>query len=390
MGGGILHLKECEFLPVLCTLKCVESDGGRRGEVVRVERRQLTEHERKYCSQREMKCEFCGGAVRACEINPHLGECEEFPVDCPNGCDAAGETVTGQVKRGALPLHLAECPFQRVECPYREYGCGEEMERRQLDLHEREYMHTHFRLAMKEVKEMKQNHIESNELKDAQILEVINEIKCLEKLSENKDLDIISVKNEIKELKALSSDMKQKHIGSNDKIELLEKENKELKNELGELKETISTLLSTGQLEWKIRGIKQKIETKEYSYSDPFYVGLYKCQGCIEWDRNNTGKLGCFIYIMKGEFDEKLKWPFIYRMEFVLLNQNSNKDHHIWSYQITKDDLQKSPECLQKPTAIRRGLGNPSFISNTELLTKKYCKDDYISIHITVEQLSTV
>ena len=142
MGGGIQHLKECEFLPVLCTLKCVESDGERRGEVVRVERRQLAEHEGEFCSQRELKCEFCGGAVRTCEMNPHLGECEEFPVDCLNGCEAAAETGTRQMKRGAVPLHLAECPLQRVDCPYREYGCGEEMERRQLDLHEREYMLT--------------------------------------------------------------------------------------------------------------------------------------------------------------------------------------------------------------------------------------------------------
>ena len=71
--------------------------------------------EREFCSQRELKCEFCGGAVRACEMNPHLGVCEEFPIDCPNGCEAAGETGTGQMRRGAVPLHLSECPLQRVE-----------------------------------------------------------------------------------------------------------------------------------------------------------------------------------------------------------------------------------------------------------------------------------
>ena len=205
-------------------------------------------------------------------MNPHLGECEEFPVDCPNGCEAAGETGTGQVKRGALPLHLSECPLQRVECPYREYGCGEEMERRQLDLHEREYMHTHFRLA---IKAMKQKQIESND-----------KIKLLEKSSVDKNLEVISAKKEIKEL-----------------IEI------------------ISTLAS-GQLECKVQGVKQEIEKKEDSYTDPFYVGPYKCQGSIEWDSNNTSKVGCFIHIMKGEFDDKLKWPFIYRFKFVLFNQN--------------------------------------------------------------------
>ena len=438
MGGGIQHLKECGFLPVLCPLKCVESDGERRGEVVRVESRQLAEHERKFCSQREQKCEFCGRAVRACEMNPHLGECEEFPVDCPNGCGAAGETGTGKMKRGAVPLHLAECPLQRVECPYREYGCGEEMERRQLDLHEREYMHTHFRLAMKE---MKRKQLESTELKDAQILEANNKINCLEKLSAVKDSEIISVNTEIKELKilsiemkqkqtdsnklkdsqilqannkidcletqiantnsesisvkmeirelkALSSNMKQKQIQSNGKIELLEKENRDLKNELGELKENISILVSTGQLEWKIKGVQQKIEKKENIYSDPFYVGLYKCQGSIVWDCDNTGKVGCFVHILKGKFDNKLKWPFIYRFKFVLLNQDRNEDDYIRSHEITKETLHYRTNCFKKPTEIRNeGFGTSSFISNTEILTWKYCKNDYISIHITVEQL---
>ena len=337
MGGGIQHLKECGFLPVLCPLKCVESDGGRRGKVVLVERRQLAEHEREFCSQRELKCEFCGGAVRACEMNPHLGECEEFPVDCPNGCEAAGETGTQQMKRGAVSLHLSECPLQRVECPYREYGCGEEMERRQLDLHEREYMHIHFRLAMKEMKEMKRK------------------VSDLEYKIETGDVDTISIKNGI-----------------------------------FELKETIPTLVSTGQLDWKIKGVKQKIEKKEYTYSDPFYVGLYKCQGSIVWNYNNTGEVGCFIHIMKGEFDDKLKWPFIYRYKFVLINQNRKEDNHIWSGEVTKKTLRKRPHCFQRPTEIgNNGYGDPSFISNTEILTEKYCKDDSISLHITLEQLPT-
>ena len=393
MGGGIQHLKECGFLPALCPLKCVESDGERRGKVVRVERRQLTEHERDFCSQRELKCEFCGGAVRACDMNPHLGECEEFPVDCPNGCEAAGETGTQQMKRGAIPLHLSDCPLQRVECPYREYGCGEEMERRQLDLHEREYMHTHFRLAMKE---MKRKQIESTELKDAQILEANNKINCLVKLSAVKDSEILSVNKEIKELKTLSIEMKQNQTESNklkdsqileatNKIKCLEKQDTRLNNEIKELKEIISNLVSGG-LEWKITGVKQKIEKKEDTFSDPFYVGLYKCQGKIRWDYNNTGKVGCFIYIMKGEFDDKLKWPFIYKYKFVLLNQNRNEDNHIWSHEITKDDLQKYPECFQKPTEIKNeGIGTLSFISNTEIFTEKYCKEDSISLHITVE-----
>ena len=378
MSRGIQHLEECEFLPMLCPRKCVESDGERRGEVMRLERRQLAEHEREYCPQRELKCEFCGSAVRACEMNPHLGECEEFPVDCPNGCDITRETGTGQMKRRDTSIHLAECPLQRVKCPYWENGCGEEMERRQLDLHEREFMHTHFRLALKE---MKRNKIESNELK-AQILQANKKIKYLEILSENKDFEIILVKKEIKEFKILSIDMKQNKIESNDRIRFLEKQNAILIEALS------SPLAPTGGLEWKISRVKQKIQDKEETYSDPFYVGLYKCKGCILWNCDDTEDVGFIIHIMIGEFDDKLKWPFIYKVKLVLLNQNRNEDNHILSYKIEKDDLQKYPHTFQRPTEKgNKGFGDGSFISNAGILTKKYCKDNSISLHITVEQL---
>ena len=296
-------------------------------------------------------------------MNPHLGECEEFPVECPNSCEVTGETCTRQMKRGTVPLHLAECPLQIVKCPYWEYGCREEMEMRQLDLHEKEYIHTHFRLAMK------RKQIESDELKDAQIFQA-NIIKCLEK--------------EIKELKTLSFDMKQNTIESNIKILFLEKQNALLTEALS------SILVPTVGLEWKIKEVNQKIENKETCFSNPFFVGLYKCQCYIEWNFNNTGKVGCFIHIMKGEFDDKLKWPFLFRMKFVLLNQNRNKDNHIWSFEITKEILHEFPECFQRPTEIRNdGYGAGSLISNTEILTGRYCKEDSISLHITVEQLSS-
>ena len=326
--------------------KCVVSEGKIKDKTLKLEGNLSSGDEG---SQRELKCEFCGGAVRACEMNPHLVECKGFIVDCPNGCEAAGETGTRQMKRGDLLLHLTECPLQRVECPYREYGCGEEMERRQLDLHEREYIHTHFRLAMKELMEMKRK---VSDLK----VEVLN-----------RNLEYSFVSEELKEL--------------NDTVCALA--------ENAELKKILSNLVS-GQLDWKIKGVKQKIEKKEDTYSDPFYVGLYKCQGYIVWDYNNTGEVGCFIYIMKGEFDDKLKWPFIFRRKFVLFNQNRNEDNHIWSHEVTKETLQKYPHCFRKPTEIRnRGFGIPSFISNTEILTEKYCKDDSISLLITLEQLPT-
>ncbi|KAI6661204.1 TNF receptor-associated factor 4-like [Oopsacas minuta] len=229
----IHHLEECEFFPVLCPLGCVCLEGERKGKVLKLEKRRIAEHQRASCPLRELECEFCMNKVKACEMNPHLEVCEHFPVPCPNRCVIEGGEGTRQVKRRDVAVHLSdECPLQKVECPYWVYGCREEIERKEMDLHEREFVHIHFRLSMTDMK-----------------------------------------------LKLIKSSQEQ--VIANTKIENLEKQITEKDSELKSIKEVLysHTSLSTGQLEWKIEGVKQKIENKEYTYSDPFYVGLYKCQG---------------------------------------------------------------------------------------------------------------
>ncbi|KAI6661218.1 TNF receptor-associated factor 4-like [Oopsacas minuta] len=231
VSTALQHLEECEFFPVLCPLGCVCLEGERKGKVLKLEKRRIAEHQRDSCPLRELLCEFCVNKVKACEMNPHLEICEHFPVLCPNGCVIEGEEGTRQLKRRDVPVHLSnECPLQKVECPYWVYGCREEMERKDIDLHEREFIHIHYRLSMTD---MKQKQIQTS--KDNKLLE--------DKLDK-----------------------------ANTKIEILEKILYSY------------TLLPTGQLEWKIKGVKEKIENKEDTYSDPFYVGLYKCQGYIKWN----------------------------------------------------------------------------------------------------------
>ena len=134
--------------------------------------------------------------------------------------------------------------------------------------------------------------------------------------------------------------------------------------------------------------MKQKILNKKTSYNDPIYIGLYKCQSCINWDYNNTGNVGVFNNIMRGDFDAKLHWPIRYRGNFILTNRIDINDNLTRSYETTKQDLEKYPECYRRPTEYRNeGLGYTSFNSNTDILGWKYCKQDSITLHISVELL---
>ena len=319
-----------------------------------MERRHIPEHVRDCCPLRGVVCEFCAGEVKACEMNPHLELCEEFPLLCPNCCSREGEDGVREVKRKDLPVHLDNhCPLQIVQCRYWDHGCREEMERRLTDVHEREFMHIHFKLSLTEMKQSQAEYIK---------------IAFLEK--------------ELSEVKRKS----------NEKIEILERQMADKDERIQTLSEILfsyfQSQLPTGKLEWNVMEVKQKIRNKEGTYSNPFYVGLYKCQCYINWDYNNTGKFVVTIRIMKGDFDEKLHWPIRYRFTFVLINQINSEDNLVKSDKVTKEKMEKYPECFKRPTEYRneRGFGQ-TFISNTEILEEKYCKQDSITLLVSMELL---
>ena len=165
------------------------------------------------------------------------------------------------------------------------------------------------------------------------------------------------------------TEMKQKLNAATNRIAVLEAQNSDKDLQIASLTKSVLSQLATGRLEWNVNGVKQKIQDKDSTFSDPFYVGLYKCQVWIEWDRKNTGKVGVFIVIMKGDFDDKLRWPIRYRYTFVLINQKDSKDNLVDSYDITNEDLEKFPNSFKRPTGFQEYWfwASSKFISNTDI-----------------------
>ena len=227
-----------------------------------------------------------------------------------------------RVKGKEKSIHLRqECPLQETECPYSQYGCEVKFQRRNLEQHEKEDMHKHMKLTI-------------NMISDVQIL-------------------VESMQN---------------------KIVKLEEEN-----------EVFRKLIPRGSLEWKIGGIRNKISENKNSYSDPFYVGLYKFQGRVEWLCGDNC-VGLFLCIMKGKWDDALKWPVQYKFSMILINQLDNKNNYEINYEMTEEDLRRLPECFVKPSAEKnRSFGYTEFVSHADLLLEEYSKGDSIMLKISVE-----
>ncbi|KAI6655468.1 hypothetical protein LOD99_11397 [Oopsacas minuta] len=355
---------------------------------MKLEKRRIAQHQRDSCPLRQLLCEFCMNKVKACEMNPHLEICEHFPVPCPNRCVIGGEEGTRQLKRRDVLVHLSnECPLQKVECPYWVYGCREEMERKKMDLHEREFMHIHYRLSMTD---MKRKQVETSKLLQDKLDTATQRIVLVENMCESKSKELSEVRKNQFQTSRDHKLLEEELNIANTKIENLKKQITKKDSELKSIMEVLisHTSLSTGQLEWKIKGVKQKIENKEDTYSNPFYVGLYKCKGNIEWNCYNKGKVGVFICIMKGGYDDKLHWPIRYKYTFILLNHINRNNNYEYTNQVNKEYLENYPDCFKRPTQMgNRGFGTHSFISNTEILEAKYCKEDSITLLIKIELL---
>ena len=357
VSAAVNHFEGCPYLPTACPLGCVCLEGEREGQVARLERRHIPGHVRDSCPLRVVTCEFCEGEVKASEMNPHLEDCEAFPLPCPNGCAREGEDEVREVKRRDLTVHLdTHCPLQIVQCPYRDHGCREEMERRLTDTHEREFLHIHFKLSMTDMK------LKLNE----STLRLQNELDTANEKIANQELQFTDSLNAATKLLT-------------NQIATLEKQNsvKDLK-----ISTALSSLQPTGRLEWTVKGFGRKSETEETTYSDPFNVGFYKFECSINFG-DFEGDVGVYIHIMRGDFDDKLHWPIRYKYTFVIINQTNSKDNFVRSY--------KCYELLKRPTEHRnKGFGNHSLIPNVEIVDGQYCKQDSITLHISVELLASL
>ena len=67
-------------------------------------------------------------------------------------------------------------------------------------------------------------------------------------------------------------------------------------------------------------------------YSPPFYTGLGGYKMCLRVDPNGCingagTHVSVFVYLMRGEHDDQLKWPFQGDITVQLLNQKSDNGH---------------------------------------------------------------
>ena len=357
----------CEFADVACT-HCREY----------LQRRHVHAHENESCPQRPFSCDYCEdyGSVYEDVVNNHWPVCKCYPVPCPNECGVSPE-------RQNVETHVnTVCPLTVVNCDFHYAGCEVQLVRKDVPTHLAESLLPHLSLLALHNQQLAQLTIQQKENLEESQHKTQELEKKLQTCSESAKLE----------------------------IEKLRKENETLKREMDELRrqrdEDRASLVTLQQqigmlppFRLTMTNYEERKKTNGVWYSSPFYThpGGYKM--CLKAYANGIqeGKgthVSVGARLMRGEFDDRLKWPFQGIVVLQLCNQLEDRKHHAHIVDFSKTT---NPETISRVTSGERaesGWGTHTLIAHNDLNLKRankcqYLKNDCLHFRvITVESLS--
>jgi len=362
------QLNGCEFAAVACTHCCEH-----------FQRRCVHAHENESCPRRPFICEYCEdyGAEYEDVVKNHWPVCEYYPVPCPNKCGVS-------LERQNMKTHVnTVCPLTVVNCDFYYAGCEVKLVRKDMPNHLVDSLAAHVSLLVQS-QTLPGRGGQDNLFPHLTILA-------------------------LQQLTQLTIQQKVILEESQCKIQKLEKEKQAIKCEVEVLKQqqgedraslaTLQQYIGVLPVKFILKGFEERKSSNESWHSPPFYTHPQGYKMYLEVNANgcDSGKgthISVFAYLMRGEFDDYLQWPFQGSVVIQLCNQLEDKQHcgHTISFSKTTDR-----KVVGRVTNLGRadlGLGVPTLIAHDRLNFNlanncQYLKDDCLHFRIiTVESLS--
>ena len=305
LGDAEVHMeKKCQHQKVKCPNGCGE----------KMKRKTVQLHTQSDCTHRPYKCPHCDHkGVYKDVTTVHYTTCGDFPLSCHAGCGK-------NIKRRNMESHLStECPEEYISCKYVMFGCDTAVKRREKE--------THF--------SDKALHLEKS--MESQ-LAMFQSLWMLFQSPTHIRPDVTSLPLSFRPW---------------------------LQN----------TPTCYPRPPWvvKLEGFEEKKRNEETWHSDPVYSHFGGYKMCLRIDAYGEGNgkgthISVYVFLMKGDNDDNLKFPFKGRIVVTLLNQLEDRNHHtreLWS-----PDSNVSEEYSGRVTTGKRsdkGWGIPQFIPHDDL-----------------------
>ena len=319
------HVNTCGFTSVPCPKECKQNNTIRM-----ILKKDLEKHLTEQCVNRAYECQYCGKKDTYANITDiHDDLCEKKPHSCPNpGCPDS-------MQHAEIKQHLDnDCEHTVISCKYERIGCDVKMKRKDMGAHEQDDK-AHLHQALNTVVKLQQSATETNKA----VQQIIASIK---------------------------------------------EENKAMQDRLQSATETITSMQKIFVI-FKVINFEKKKGNNQVVRSQSFYTGIdeYNMRIKVYLNGIRDGKgthVSVFIYILKGDNDDNLDWPFIGTAKIELLNLLEDKNHHFMTVPFKEEYNARVGYARGYLRFIPHSQlsGNP--VNNTQ-----YLKDDTLYFRVSVE-----
>ena len=266
----------------------------------------------------------------------------DFKVHCTHkseGCDWTGELRELDDHLNLSPSAdkaLNGCSFSIIDCPLMYAGCVHSCHRWEMCKH----------------------------ISEGAILHTLMQANVVQQLSrENSELKTTNTKNE-----ALLEDLQQENQHLKLEVKRFEKKVSDLHDQQLQM---CQTGFPIGPVDFTMDNFQLRRDEDDYWYSLPFYThprGYKMCLGVNAngWGHGSGTHVSLYVFLMQGEFDDQLKWPFQGHVTIQLLDLEGGSDHLTKKLDMTSQSL--ATQRVTKPGKASTALGFTYFITHSELL----------------------
>ena len=394
-----MSVSSCAFVLVACPYGCG----------LELNRVSLAEHTTKRCKERPYTCEHCNeySSTFAEAEREHFPTCSMFPIRCPNKCPQK------TIPRCRYKEHLAsECPYQdNVECVFNFAGCSAKLRRKDVDSHVKNNLAQHLSLlagAFLNNKAEVQEKLDSVATAPEPVMNGRGGEEGYEETLSAKDNEIQQLKSELQHarrekdeevglMREMLDTLKRSVEDQGRQLRVIETLNNNLVKEIARLKPFVSGPLP---ITFTVSKFEQIRKADKWWYSRPFYsaIGSYRltmfvfCNGVLDGKGTH---LSVFVYLVRGEYDDELVWPFRANVSVHLLNQRGDRNHYQKMIRFTPATPAAVCNRVTNGEMAKEGNGPTQFISLGDLeynssTDTQYLRDDCLKIRVNSVQLKSM
>ena len=348
------HLTACDYTFLSCPNECEDGD--------KILRKDMEKHITEECPRRQYVCPQCSESGEYKErTTTHLEECPHKKISCSNdGC-------CEHVARCDMLAHYDTCEFQKVPCKYAPLGCKVEVLRKDLEKHEND-REKHLDLAINAVPDLQQKSIKQQETIKETVKQQKNTLARLQTiiLAQNKEISELKLKLERQTCVPLYDPLNDRGIPFYSQPP------------------TLNQPPISDQSVFKFTDYATRKSCNASVFSPPIYSSPGGYKMCINVRPNGDGDgegthVSVFAFLMRGENDDHLSWPFTGTVVVELLNQQTNLLH----YSMTTNMNKEHGVCdrVLEGERAKIGWGQPLYIAHSSLdynaaINCQYLKDD--------------